>query len=130
MEFTKLPEQGIFSPVIVFAHVARWCTQPPSDNMPLTYHSIAVRWVALEGLSCEELLQRFTDKQRRRIYSKRVLGLDACGNQLGSLEGLEAYCQLASLSMARCKLSSLASTVRTSCLSLFPRTLAVVCVCR
>lgn len=59
--------------------------------MPPTYHSITVKWVGLEGLSSEELLQRFTDKQRKRIYSKRVLGLDACGNPLQSLEGLEAY---------------------------------------
>jgi len=65
----------------------------------------------LEGLSCDELLQRFTDKQRRRIYSKRVLGLDACGNPLGSLDGLEAYSQLVSLSMARCQLESLGATV-------------------
>ena len=80
--------------------------------MPATHHIISVRWVSLEGLSCEELLQRFTDKQRRRIYSKRVLGLDACGNPLESLEGLGAYSQLTSLSLARCRLSDFGHAVR------------------
>ncbi len=80
--------------------------------MPPTYHSITVNWVGLEGLSSEELLQRFTDKQRKRVCSKRVLGLDACGNPLQSLEGLEAYSQLVSLSMARCQMTSLGCTVR------------------
>ncbi|KAL0023512.1 hypothetical protein WJX79_006039 [Trebouxia sp. C0005] len=84
--------------------------------MPATYHSITVRWVGLEGLSCEELLQRFTDKQRKRIYSKRVLGLDACGNPLQSLEGLEAYSQLVSLSIARCQLTRLGCTLLSSSL--------------
>ena len=79
--------------------------------MPATYHSIAVRWVGLEGLSCEELLQRFSDKQRRRIYSNHVLGLDASGNALETLDGLDAYTQLLSLSLAKCKLETLESTV-------------------
>lgn len=81
--------------------------------MPSTYHSITVRWVGLAGVSCEELLQRFTDKQRKRIYSKRVLGLDACGNPLSALTGVEAYTQLLSLSLARCKLESMNDTVST-----------------
>ena len=83
-------------------------------DMPAAYHSIAVRWVGLAGLSCEELLQRFTDKQRRRIYSRRVLGLDACGNALEALDGLQAYTQLMSLSLARCSVSCLESTVGSS----------------
>ncbi|DBA98927.1 TPA: hypothetical protein ACH3X1_014672 [Trebouxia sp. C0004] len=80
--------------------------------MPPTYPIITVKWVGLESLSSEELLQRFTDKQRKRICSKRVLGLDACGNPLKSLEGLEAYSQLVSLSMARCQLTSLGCTLQ------------------
>lgn len=82
-----------------------------SKYMPSTHHSITVRWVGLEGLSCEELLQRFTDKQRKRIYSKRVLGLDACGNPLSALTGVEAYTQLLSLSLAWCKLVIISHTV-------------------
>ncbi|KAL0022610.1 hypothetical protein WJX77_009755 [Trebouxia sp. C0004] len=84
--------------------------------MPPTYPIITVKWVGLESLSSEELLQRFTDKQRKRICSKRVLGLDACGNPLKSLEGLEAYSQLVSLSMARCQLTSLGCTLLSSSL--------------
>lgn len=79
--------------------------------MPSTHHSVTARWVGLEGLSCEALLQRFTDKQRRRIHSKRVLGLDACGNPLNTLIGLDAYTQLHSLSVARCRLDDLSNTV-------------------
>ena len=98
--------------------------------MPSTHHSITARWVGLEGLSCEELLQRFTDKQRRRIYSKRVLGLDACGNSLDTLTGLEAYTQLHSLSVARCKLHDLSSTVSPSCVdrTLFIQPSKLTCI--
>lgn len=80
------------------------CTYMP------THHTITARWVGLEGLSCEALLQRFTDKQRRRIHSKRVLGLDACGNSLNTLIGLDAYTQMHSLSVARCRLDDLDNT--------------------
>lgn len=82
--------------------------------MPVTEQSITVRWVGIEGLSCEELLQRFTDKQRKRTYSKRVLGLDACGNPLKSLDGLEAYSHLMSLSMSKCQLTSIEGMVRSA----------------
>lgn len=79
--------------------------------MPSTHHTITVRGVGLAGLACEELLQRFTDKQRRRIYSKRVLGLDASGNPLSALTGVEAFTQLLSLSLASCKLKNIRDTV-------------------
>ena len=88
-----------------------WSCSDDGTRMPATYHIITVRWVNLDGMSCEELLQRFTDKQRRRIFSRRVLGLDACGNPLESLEGLQAYSQLTCLSLARCRLTAIENTV-------------------
>lgn len=93
--------------------------------MPSTYHSITARWVGLKGLSCEDLLQRCTDKQRKRVYSKRVLGLDACGNSLDTLTGVEAYTQLLSLSVAKCRLDGVNLTVSVTITSAAPSCIAI-----